>query len=208
MRHCVDKMAVLESVLEGGQVDLLSEEAKSALLDKKILVESLKPLDELKPDIRAQAEVRRRVCADRICKRVVGSGKIAFGDPKSDAVLEKAIGRDRFSQMRSRIVSGTRDVGNARNARLQKELQAIALDGDIDSIISIAQEIDRGDNSGDVKKRQAAIRRAMRELSNDYLHLARTSPDSCELTLSSRVLSKSKKGGLRTSSIVKALLGS
>ena len=94
MRHCVDKMAVLESVLEGGQVDLLSEEAKSALLDKKILVESLKPLDELRPDIRAQAEVRRRVCADRICKRVVGSGKIAFGDPKSDAVLEKAIGRD------------------------------------------------------------------------------------------------------------------
>lgn len=208
MRHCVDKMAVLESVLEGGQVDLLSEEAKSALLDKKILVASLKPLDELKPDIRAQAEVRRRVCADRICKRVVGSGKIAFGDPKSDTVLEKAIGRDRFSQMRSRIVSGTRDVGNARNARLQKELQAIALDGDIDSIISIAQEIDRGDNSGDVKKRQAAIRRAMRELSNDYLHLARTSPDSCELTLSSRVLSKSKRGGLRTSSIVKALLGS
>ena len=40
-----------------------------------------------------------------------------------------------------------------------------------------------------------------------YLYLARTSPDSCELTLSSRVLSKSKKGGLRTNSIVKALLG-
>lgn len=207
MRHCVDKMAVLESVLEGGQVDLLSEEAKEALLGSKILVETLKPLDELSPDIRAQAEVRRRVCADRICKRIADSGKISFGDPRSEAVIEKAIGRDRFSQMRSRIVSETRDVGNARNARLQKELQGIALEGDIDSIVSIAQEIDRGDNSGDGKKRQAAIRRAMRELSNDYLYLARTSPDSCELTLSSRVLSKSKKGGLRTNSIVKALLG-
>ena len=171
------------------------------------MVKSLKPLDELRPDIRAQAEVRRRVCADRICKRIADSGKISFGDPRSEAVIEKAIGRDRFSEVKSRIVSETRDIGNARNARLQKELQAIAFDGDIDSIISIAQEIDRGDNSVDGKKRQAAIRRAMRELSNDYLCLARTSPDSCELTLSSRVLSKSKKGGLRTNSIVKALLG-